>query len=524
MNLDYQKIIGKTKIPNEAVECSMKVYDEFVKGDAPPLLVAQAQQGKTSTVMAVIDLFVGNCKAQKISYEVIYVISLSDTALKDQTYEKLQDAKFDEDENIKLIHHPDLRNGKFEINQNVERRLVIIDECHIALGKDRPLHKFFLSLGIEYGCPISAWEKQNNYVLSVSATPFPQILNEKIKLKAFVSVKLEVSDAYYSVKKAWDEGRFCDGDRVIKSGKVSPFFEACLNEFKLKCDSDGSGYLIVRVVDKGDRNCHQIIKNYVKKTYPDFAVTSFSAKEGDLPIKVLDNKIRSEPGRPHVIIIRAAWRAGKTLPTTKYIRLWIDTPISIDATNYQAIGRCFGYISIEDGHDKHKDTFKIYCDKKAIKTVMDFYESMNGDPQQVKNAGSIYNEGSLDVKIFWDIIFMTEKEYEADRNDLIKSGIDKDQLDLQNNSKSIKKDQCKNILNKTPVSKTHPYVRLDGPCENNESPEHKDNWDKVMALGREIMGKDVRNYFVKFIKLNQPIEVHSFTKDQVNDRSLMKQD
>lgn len=389
--------IGLLDIYAEQVRAAQRIMDIFHQQQGPPLLVAEPQEGKTGTVILVIDKFIKNCKAQNLTYEVVFLNNIADNELLSQTKKRLLKAGYSADDlKIRLIHHAALRNDRFEPNLNVDRRLIIIDECHIALGEDRPFDSFLQACGVMYGEPIYTWDEPNNYVLSVSATPFAHVIVEKLQ-RCFLKVVLDTSPDYYSIRHLADATITDDGlggkkvqygtnsrvrksDQVVRDGKVTKFFAERMKEFLEVCERDGNGHLVIRVTS----DAPEIIAQYVRATYPDTQIDIQVFESQKLNnISELEGHLVDQYMMPCITIIKGSLRAGKTLGTTKYIRAWIEPPKSKADTLMQVLGRSLGYEMI-DGADgkkhnrKFADKFIIYCNVNQLDDPIMFYAAIKG--------------------------------------------------------------------------------------------------------------------------------------------------
>ena len=134
----YAYIIGNEKIHSEQVQAGNEILDCLGNGIRNPLLVAQPQQGKTGVAIYVLDRFIKDAKARGLSYQAIYLINLSDNELRKQTRLRLRKAHLDDD--VIVIHRNDIDDH--EIDTDADRILIVMDECHYAIDKGSPVHKF----------------------------------------------------------------------------------------------------------------------------------------------------------------------------------------------------------------------------------------------------------------------------------------------------------------------------------------------------------------------------------------------
>lgn len=481
--LSGHRTIGNLEIFAEMDEAGSMIYSIFVRRGGPPLLIAQMQQGKTGTVIVVIDKFISCCEVEKVPYEVIYLNNISSNDLKDQTENRLMQAGLLG--KVRIIHHADIRRGKFSFDKNAKRRLIIVDECHWALGKNKPLHKMFKSLGVNYGESIDTWANKEVYVLSVSATPFASIIQSKVNDRSFQPVVLKVSVDYYSLKDMKNSDRLFQSDQVVRNGKVTQFFTVRMKEFEDRCKEHGPGFMVVRSTGKGP----ELLLEYIKRNYPEMDARVFESMPVN-NINRLDEMLSITPAKPFISIIKGCMRAGKTLTTTKNIRLWLEPPQSKTDTMCQAVGRCVGYEMIPTSDTDQKrnrrfdDVFPIYCNLSQINEALEFFDKVGSDHSYSVPDGQ-YNGNTRETVI--KVIRSVLTEEEARQNGYV---ISKCSAWNWNNMAQIILDLNYNRLPTEGNSiRDNRACLMDGP--NLSKPEHLISWNKLKELHPECVGKCV---------------------------------
>jgi len=435
--------VGKLKIYSNQIDSADEIMNIFRQKGGPPLLVSQPQQGKTGVCIKVIHDFRNWCKTNDFTYEIIFLCNLSDNHLKGQTKARFFDAFIAQDYNqdcsddadeiksiffdamsmkslpdVRVIHHAEL--NKTEI-RNVDYRLLIIDECHVALEKSdvksKPFYDFLNKLGIDYGKPIADWGNKNNFVLSVSATPFAHVVANHIDNSAFKPVRLEMSDVYYSLQRMNADDRIKKSSKLINknNNSVTPFFIDRVNDFIGYCKTDGNGHMVVRC--SGKLNV-ATIKTYIENEF--INEIDFQIYDCDLNnVEKISDALGEMPIKPTINLIKGSMRAGKTLKTTKFIRIWIETASSNGDAMIQAVGRSLGnpdpsvfadYETVQrfinkseenkqfvenlgldlstdlklqkmPNHCKFFDTYPIYCNTSHLDSAIEFYDDYEVCPQ-----------------------------------------------------------------------------------------------------------------------------------------------
>lgn len=368
MRLKEDKKIHELTVYNNQIKCAEKIMNQFKENNTPILLIAQMQQGKTGTCACVINEFIKECNINNEPFEIIYLINISDNEIKHQTQIRLARAGVCPPATV--IHHSNMKNYS---PKKECKRLLIVDECHSSIGKDRPFNSFMDKLGVNYGTDISNWINKNTYVLSVSATAYAHLLRSWIDEYSFKPIVLEMDKEYYSLQDMNKDNRFKRSEKLIINKIPSIFLKERLKEFEVNCCISAPGYLIIR--SRGPSI--KYIKDYIENKYDSISVSIYNSEMNN--IHLIDEYLQIKPKTPTVILISGSMRAGKTLSTTENIRMWIDSPSSSSDTMCQSVGRCLGYPS--NGHSKFNDTFPVYCNLDEINDSIEFFNEFKCAPK-----------------------------------------------------------------------------------------------------------------------------------------------
>lgn len=387
--------IGTEIIYPEQVHAGNQILECLGERIAPPLLVSQMQQGKTGVNIYVISKFITHAIANNLTYQVIYMINMRDKELKKQTKARLRKAHLNDD--VEVIHLCDLDDH--EIDLSVQRILIVMDECHYAIDKGSPAHRFLLKYGIIYGNPMNTWENDSVSILSVSATPFAHSIREATKAGAFQTIVLPLSLDYYSFGLMMKAGRLHQSEPIIRGKRGTKFLVDCMDTFNADCEVRGNGYFMMRVCGDGRVRA---IRDFIHQKYgTDVRVEEYSTnKDAEGDIDELDEFVSIEPEKPTVVLFRGALRAGKTLKTTKYLRAWYESSVSKSDAKLQAL-RPLGYPSA-DGHSKSDDVFPIYCNMKEVKEEIAYYENLYKEEVSSVVPGGLRNNPTHSQKIVYD--------------------------------------------------------------------------------------------------------------------------
>lgn len=387
----YAYIIGNEKIHSEQVQAGNEILDCLGNAIRNPLLVAQPQQGKTGVAIYVLDRFIKDAKARGLSYQAIYLINLSDNELRKQTRLRLRKAHLDDD--VIVVHRNDIDDH--EIDTDADKILIIMDECHYAIDKGSPVHKFLLQYGIDYGNPVGNWENDSVSILSISATPFAHSIREATEAGAFHTIPLPMNANYYSLAQMMEDGRLIQSMPIVAGKRrTTQFMDTIMTQFLEDCEVRGNGYFVLR--QNGTRS--HAIRDHIHRAYGnDVRVEGYSTNEDDEgDIDELDEALSIEPEKPTVVLIRGTMRAGKTLKTTKHIRGWYESSTAKSDAKLQSL-RPLGYAS-DDGHSKFNDEFPIYCNMKEVQEEIAFYENLMEKQSNLMVPSGIRNKSSHGTK------------------------------------------------------------------------------------------------------------------------------
>jgi hypothetical protein len=390
--------IGEMIIHPESRATAFQIIESLGDPEGCPILVAEPQQGKTETAIPVINEFKNKAEADGSTFQIIWLCNKSDNDLKDQTQERMDKAGLWR--YVQTLHHADIVK-EYKTDIDTQETLIIVDECHVALGKNRPFHNFLKKFGIKYGAGKSQWDvpkDKNVYMLNISATPYAQIIRNHIDKKSFIPIRLKRSENYYGLKEI--SKRMIQSEAIIDRTKKSTttWFKNRVEDFNEICKKNGVGYLLVRSMHPGP----DIIENEIEKNYPNIKCKIFDNKLENLP--KLYFHLKNEPFVPTILIIRGALRAGKTLPTTKYIRMAIDPPTAkSDTVTQSLVGRCCGY-KTEDGHSKFDDIFPIYCNTKEREMILKFYEKSSDFEHLPGGRNSTSSHEKKTIKGCWTLV------------------------------------------------------------------------------------------------------------------------
>lgn len=325
------------------------------------VLFAQPQSGKTNTYYYIAYEMLRTKKIKNI----VVICGNPDKDLKEQTslsqtvssryYERYLRKKFgmadadiemiisDIKENTHLIWGKDLtKEPEFK-----EDTLIIWDESHAAQKVGMRPDTFFKNMDITCDGDIEKLEKNNNYVLSVSATPFSELsdLTHEEGNQFKHKVYLEVDDDYYGIEK------------MIETGKLQGFknWKTKLDEAIKKTNENSAlpKYALIRV--KNDSLSDEVKTIAFSNGWETKECNSDKSAE----MNNLDC-LKKEPIKRTIIIIKGMCRMGKVV-NKKHLTFVMETSndSKSDVVLQGLVARMFGW------HHQFR-TIDVYINEKIL--------------------------------------------------------------------------------------------------------------------------------------------------------------
>lgn len=397
--------LGDVEIFGEQIACATEVVSRLDLNNIDtfglfkfPIVIAQAQQGKFGVILKIIDLLKKQWARQKVQGYVVVLCNVSDNSLTEQANERIMNAGLTK--LVSCFHLKSRKNLARIVAMRTERpndRLVIInDEAHVAQNSGGLFEKFMNELGVTYGVSLP----KNVGVVSVTATPYGHEVTGRLKEEStgtrscFGYISLDMNSNYFSLERLRNKGRLAQSESVtemktfmvrnkeVQREVLSDFMFDRLTDFKQLCDAN-PGYMVLRAstVAEARKIAELCSKEWVDCTIFSSATDNTRSKAYEsYTIKILSKKLGIRPENPHILIIIQGGRVGVTFSTTRYIRMWIDTPSSAGDTTVQAVGRNMGYDDREYAtlkgvsvHPKENDTYMVYCNMEQIDSAINFY-------------------------------------------------------------------------------------------------------------------------------------------------------
>ena len=373
-----------TDFSNEQIEAGKKIIKCFIEdpnGIRWVVLLAQMQSGKTDTFLFVCCELI---RIGKVENAVIFSGN-SETDLKTQLITKVQgqDSEFYNKYSLYLEDNEQLNTRQRQpiiekIKQNISviwgtelnktnkieysKTLFVWEEAHYAQTMNQCPDKFLDKIGISANGDKIVLQEKDNYVLSVSATPFSEYSDIYHFEQCKKIIYMQPGAGYNSVQ------------TILESGKLKPFsnIETGLVT-ALSTPYDSTKYALVRITNKNENAVKKIISQF--PSWKQVIYDSLGdSKTRDIGIETW-KQMNNVPEQNTVILLRGKCRMGKNLEK-KHIAFVMETVKSAntDTILQGLLGRVCGY---SEGSDK----IDVYLHNKIIKSneIERYISLVNGE-------------------------------------------------------------------------------------------------------------------------------------------------
>jgi hypothetical protein len=251
--------------------------DEHLARNNHVVLVAKMQSGKTGTCNATINILEQtNLDSSYFHIEkYFYITGMDSNGLHNQTLNRLCSDKEGQVISARIdnvyskcisidnkigakyfvLKNSDLRKNNKKKLINLSNSLIFIDESHFGSGKTNVLTKFLEENGVDWK-NTKALKDNNIYIVSVSATPFDEIISDIADCKTIV--ELRTNKKYVGVSE------YLYNDCIINTSnkdlQVVEYIKESYDRIKL---NDNKGVLIIRKDSEDFKNIEFIRNNFI---------------------------------------------------------------------------------------------------------------------------------------------------------------------------------------------------------------------------------------------------------------------
>jgi len=378
----FTSTLDSTLFHKEQVETSIKIVQSF-ETKRFGLMMAQMQSGKTSTFLCTACLMLATHKV-----EHVYILCGSNenelhTQLRKDIHTAIESFVSTNEEKMDTVTKRRIQFGisaykssHMDVLDIPEHTLIIWDESHYAQSKkNKPafmLERNGICLDGSVETKLSCMKK-NCYVLSISATPFSELIHLVHSTCKFF-VQMNPGIGYKGVKQYYEDGCILESYPI----KTNPYyFQRVLEE---NSNHKNFGYGIVRATSDN----YITIKNIASKCGWDIVIYNSSTK------KVFENglnDLQKEPKANTLVVLDGMCRMGKVVPK-QYISFVYESNNTkhMDTILQSLLGRMCGYgpfnpngtmIYIPSYFLQCPDEEKILKAKHTVMNIAKMYSTSN---------------------------------------------------------------------------------------------------------------------------------------------------
>ena len=359
------------RLTAEQLSAGQKILTLFEKIISWVILLAHMQSGKTNTFLYVAAESLRTKKVKK----VIIICGNSEKELKKQVEQDFSDFldKYSNElarngiseeeryyikaflkESIEFKYGADLDEKNDDISGEIKDTLIIFDESHYAAAKINRPNKFLERMGISAtGNPTCLDRPRNNFVLSVSATPYAELSDMIHECQDKKFVRLIPGEGYRGVS------YYLRNNKIIGFKSWAKTLSECFKKFF----TGKPKYSIVRVSgDKLEEAKHIATQNGWAYKVFDSESVAIAKKTRDSNMILSLNELKNAPAQNTVIFIKNMCRMGKVLPKQHIAFVFESSNRSKTDTLVQSLlGRVCGYFTFEILFD-----IEIYIDENIL--------------------------------------------------------------------------------------------------------------------------------------------------------------
>lgn len=342
------------------------------------ILAASMQSGKTAVMNAICNMLelTGFDKEAHIN-KFIFATGMNDVQLKSQTMIRALSQLINaNEENIctdlkkqnnksryYFLKNSDLAKG----NISLKNSLILLDEVQYGSNENNNLTKFLQRNGCDWKNKTSLLSN-NTFMVSVSATPFNEMVSDTINVKKIISIQKD--DNYVGISQFIDNDMIYEATKDdIINGSIFNYIEETYNT--IVKETQGCGIIYIRTRDFNVIKYNSFIQNK-------FEVLEIAANGSNIDYDLINERVDRMFNRydyitshnrtrvilkPIIVLIKGAFRAGVTIPTKHkdYTYMVYDYSTNPETTAQALLGRMCGYRNINESYWKRT---KFYVNKK----------------------------------------------------------------------------------------------------------------------------------------------------------------
>lgn len=398
---------NKVSVAKEAIKslCSNEKRTNHV------ILAASMQSGKTAVMNCICNiLLLSKLYVDMGIKKFIFATGMNDVKLKKQTVERAFGQIIGaNEENMCFDMSKQTKNSKFYFLKNsdlpkakvsLRNAILLLDEVQYGTNEKNNLTKFLTNNKIDWKDKQSL-SSNNTYIVSVSATPFNEMVSDTLDVKKIINIKKD--DNYVGISEFLSNDSILDATRDdILNGSIFRYIEEAYE--RMKIETRGCGIIFIRTRE------FPLIKHnsYVEEH---FDVIELSANGSNIDYSLINDPIdklitrydyftnkgnKRMKYRPILVLIKGAFRAGVTIPTRHkdFTYMVYDFSVNPETTAQALLGRMCGYRNLETGYWKRT----IFYVNKKLAEQYSRWESDYSNKSNIPSSKEEYSWVDKDYK------------------------------------------------------------------------------------------------------------------------------
>lgn len=364
---------------SHSVEQTTLMVSNHFKDKHFATIVAPMQSGKTTTYLTIANSLI----EQDIVEKVVIFSGNRERLLREQTEERAKHFKY-----VQVVWGQDLDDF---VPDKFTPTLYIWDESHYGQSEDQVVDRFCVKCNI---CPAGVNEKKYVYLLSVSATPFSEVIDSDEMTNNKLVIFQQPSSNYYGISE------MNKTDKIHSYSSLTSLLETNIPRLK-----QTGKIAIIRAREKGHNNLSEIQRLCVDMSisYKLFCSNTCNLENAislGVPYSFSDEEMIQwieAPTEPCVVIIKGKLMMGKTIMDKRNVAFCVESSKSPNAdTLLQGlIGRFCGYNNPHDSLFQNKNTeFFLYKGNEYIANEYERYFRSKQPPKTGMNV--VHNKKKFD--------------------------------------------------------------------------------------------------------------------------------
>lgn len=379
---NYIKYVGlENELYGTQYDAAKEIVGNFLFQKRYGFLKAKTQSGKTGVFCALVNILKFYKKINStLNINTVFFITGDNQDIKEQAEKDYNESCIQKSLPVKFLKNSDLKKNFFSL----KNCLIVIDESHFGTSKKKNILPTFLKKGgLNYMKNDECMEQNNAYIVSVSATPWKELANDKFGTKFIV--ELETTNEYKGFEEFDNNKQICTlYDKSILKDEImcGTFFSIEVLEYlkDLEEKTKRKHFVIVRNLGRGGLD---ITNDIIGDNY--HIITIVGKDNQKVPYHDMYEAIddicidRDKYKNKYLlVVIKGSFKMGKRfkLKYKDYCGVCVDysdNDKNVETTEQGLLGRFSGYITKRKIKDAWKNT-RFYISKTHYDMIKNYYE------------------------------------------------------------------------------------------------------------------------------------------------------